>query len=266
MDDRSAAIDLDRADAYGLAFADVYDRWYHHVTDAEATASFVAARTCGGPALELGVGSGRLARPLAGRGVPVVGVDGSAEMLDRCRVTQAEESTSGSNRGPAIPGGSLHLIRADMRALPLRGPFGSALIAFNTLFNLGTEAEQKQLLADLAVLIGPDGSIVVEAIDVTALLDGPTRSLGVRDTTDDGVVLTATQLDRDRQVVNGQHIEVDHRGVRLRPWRLRWLTPTQLDHLADRAGLRLAERYGSWDSAPYTSSSDTLVSVYHRQR
>lgn len=247
---RHGHLDLDRADAYGRSFADVYDRWYHQVSDAEATAAFVADR-CNGPVLELGVGSGRLARPLVGRGLSVVGLDGSADMLARCRAAD--------NTG-------ITLVRADMRALPFRGRFGAVLIAFNTVFNLTTEADQQRLFDELADLVDEDGSVIVEALDMTALLTGPARSIGPREVLTDGAVITATQMDQSTQVVSGQHLEVDDRGVSVRPWRLRWLTPGQLDEMAGRAGLQLTERFRSWDEDRFGPDAETHVSVYRSQR
>lgn len=239
-------LDLTRADAYGRSFSDVYDHWYQDVSDAEATATFVAAR-CDGPVLELGVGSGRLAGPMAERGLAVVGLDGSSEMLDRC-------DRSGT--------GNIHLVRGDMRALPFRGPVGAVLIAFNTVFNLASEAQQQQLFESLGRLVAGGGVVIIEALDVSPLLAGPERSIGARERHDRRVVVTATAVDRDEQVVTGQHLEIDDGGIAVRPWRLRWLTPKQLDGLAADAGLVLAERYRSWHEEPFGPEADTHISVY----
>ncbi len=251
-------LDLDRADAYGRSFADVYDRWYHDISDADATARFVARRCRGGPVLELGVGSGRLARPLAALGLSVIGLDGSAEMLDRCRRAA----------GP----GSISLVRGDMRALPFRrsqrgsstGVIGGALIAFNTLFNLASEAEQFSLLSEVAGLVDHRGAIIIETIDVSPLLVGPSRSIGVRDRDRNGLVVTATRLDVEARTITGQHLEISDRGVSIRPWKLRWLTTDHLDRLTASAGLRLTERHGSWTEQPDEAHPDTHISVYRR--
>jgi len=248
-------LDLERADAYGRSFGDVYDRWYGGVTDAGATAQFVAERHPGGAVLELGVGTGRLAGPMADRGLTVVGLDASPVMLARCR----RAGTSGL--------GSVLRVQADMRALPFAcepraGRVGTVLVAFNTLFNLTTESDQRSLLHHLAALVGTRGSIVVEALDVTPLLDGPARSIGIRERSTDPLVVTATQLDRTSQRVTGQHVEIGGDGVTLRPWVLRWVTPAQLDELARGAGLVLAERWGSWSGDPFTEGIGSHISLY----
>lgn len=248
MGHRSEAdhLDLNRADAYGRSFADVYDLWYESVSDAVATAAFVAARSTG-PVLELGVGSGRLARPLTKLGLRVVGLDGSAEMLERC--------TAEGDAG-------ISLVRADMRALPFNGNIGAALIAFNTVFNLATEQDQRALFVELRRLIGTTGVVIVEALDVSPLLNGPARSIGLREIDGQRAVVTATDLSKLDQVVNGQHLEISDGGISVRPWRLRWMTPDQMDEMAAAAGLIRTERYRSWDKQPFTKGSETHISVY----
>ncbi|MDH4362609.1 MAG: class I SAM-dependent methyltransferase, partial [Acidimicrobiia bacterium] len=237
-----------RPDTYGESFAEVYDEWYQGVSDAEAVASFVAARAGAGPVLELGVGTGRLAAPLLARGRAVVGLDASAAMLARCR-----------DRG--LEGSGLRLVRADMAALPFRGPVGAVLIGFNTLFNLVHAEAQRSLFAQAAAVLGPGGVLVVEANQTDALAGGPARWIGPSSMraaeAADGparagtgrsgaVTVVATELDREAQVIVGQHVEVGPGGVRFRPWRLRWATTDQIDGFARAAGLVLAERHGGW--------------------
>jgi len=259
-----------RADTYGESFAEVYDEWYRGVSDAEAVAAFVAARAGAGPVLELGVGTGRLAAPLVARGRAVVGLDASAAMLARCRDRGLERS-------------GLRLVRADMAALPFRGrPVGAVLIGFNTLFNLAHAEAQRSLFSQVATILGPGGVLVVEANQTDALAAGPDRWIG-RSTlataaggaggaAADGsgcsggtVTVVATELDREAQVIVGQHVELGPGGVRFRPWRLRWATADQIDEFARAAGLVLAERHGGWNGEPWDPDGDTHVSVYHRR-
>jgi SAM-dependent methyltransferase len=241
-----------RADTYGESFAEVYDQWYGEVSDAEAAARFVAARCQGGPVLELGVGTGRLAQPLLANGVSVIGLDASEAMLSRC---------AARSLGPA-----LYLVRADMAALPFRGLFGAVLIGFNTLFNLATEAHQRALFQELGPLLAPTGVLVVEANDtgvLAGLVDqsrGPRWSIGVRSADAQQLTVVATVVDPATQTITGQHVELSATGVRFRPWRLRWATRAQIDDYAAAAGLELAERYTGWDEA--VSPTDTHVSVY----
>lgn len=240
------------AETYGESFADVYDDWYRNVTDAGATARFVVARCEGRPVLELGVGTGRLARPLADLGATVVGVDVSAAMLAQC------------GAGPSVRGGRpgrLDLIRADMAALPLRAGFGVVLIGFNTLFNVIDAAGQQRVIVEAARVLAPDGAVIVEASNL-ALAGASGWSIAPGRALVGGVAVVATVVDADAQTIAGQHVEITDRGVRHRPWALRWAEPSEVDRYAARAGLDLAERYRSWGGERFDESSDSHVSVY----
>lgn len=232
---------------YGDGFADVYDQWYGEITDASATAAFVAARRADGPVLELGVGSGRLVPALEAAGCAVIGLDASAAMLAHCPE-------------------SLATVRADLAVLPLKqAPFaGAALCAFNTLFNLPSAEQQAGLLRQVADLLLADGVLVIEAITGTGLADGPPQSVGVSRMTTTELVLSATVLDAEAQTIQGQHVEIVDGGVTMRPWMLRWTTPEQLDAMAIAAGLSLVQRFANWDGAAYDDGSDMHISVYRR--
>ncbi len=233
-------------DRYGESFADVYDDWYDDVSDAHATAAFVERFGPSQRVLELGVGTGRLARPIADAGHVVVGVDASVSMLERF---------SGSDRSLAVG--------ADMAVLPVRdGAFDTVLVATNTLFNLHTEAGQAACLAESRRALRLGGRLVIEAMvpgEPDPHLDRlvTTRSIDV-----DSVVLTATIRDDAAQQITGQHIQISEAGTRLRPWKIRYATPEQLDELADGAGLRLGDRFANWQGDPVTADSANAVSVY----
>lgn len=240
---------------YGDGFADVYDEWYGGVSDAAACTTRLCellASSGGGPLLELGVGTGRLALPLAAAGVEVHGIDASAAMLDRLRAKPEAEA--------------LHLTCGDMADLPLDHPppFGVVLVAFNTFFNLPTEAAQRQCVERVASVLGPEGSLVLEAfvpVEAGAAAGG---ALVPHRITADEVVLNASLHDPDAQTITGQHIQVTERGIRLRPWHLRYATPSQLDAMAAAAGLVLAERHADWLGGEFGPDSGVHVSVYRR--
>ncbi|MGE3619017.1 MAG: class I SAM-dependent methyltransferase [Acidimicrobiia bacterium] len=242
---------------YGDRFADVYDAWYSTVTDLDgcvARVAAVAAEVGGGPVLELGVGTGRLALPLAERGLEVHGVDASAAMLDRCR------AKPGADR--------LHLSLGDMAELALVDPpaFAVVLVAFNTLFNLPAEADQRRCLARCAALLAPGGALLVEAFVPDEDPEAATRAavephhIGV-----DDVVLTVSRSDFATQTVQGQHVHLREDGIRLRPWSLRWATPTQLDDMAAAAGLEPWWRRGGWRDEPFDGDSALHVSAWRRR-
>lgn len=245
-----------RPSTYGDRFADVYDDWYHDVSDVPATVARVAALAGDppGPVLELGAGSGRLALPLAARGLEVWALDASAAMLDRLA------AKPGGDRVRAVVGDMAVL---DVGAGP-PGGFAVVLCAFNTLFNLTDEDAQRRCLARVAEVLAPGGRLVVEAFvpppggeGDAALGAVEPRHIGL-----DEVVLTVSRLDPARRTVTGQHVQITEAGVRLRPWVLHYLAPAELDALAAGAGLTLVARHAGWRQEPFSASSEAHVSVY----
>ena len=244
------------ANTYGDRFVDVYDDWYGDVTDAGACTECLArlvAEAGGGPALELGVGTGRLALPLAARGVEVHGIDASAAMLARLR---------------AKPGsGAIRLTEGDMAALdlPAAPAFSVIFVAFNTFFNLGTAAEQASCLARVADLLAPTGVFVLEGfVPSEPGRGGGSANVTTRQMTADEVVLTVSQHDSTAQTVSGQHIHLSESGIRMRPWHLRYATPEQLDEMAETAGLGLLWRQADWSGGRFDDQADAHISAYRR--
>ncbi len=255
--------------SYGDAFADVYDQWYPEVTDVDACVDRVAqlareAMSDGGSVLELGVGTGRLALPLAELGLAVTGVDASAAMLEHLAVK---------------PGAArLRLVRGDMADLGTTDlddderdgfgpPFQVVLIAYNTLFNLADDVAQASCLTGAAARLAPGGRLVIETFVPADPADGdhgrPAPGVvSVSRVTASEVVLNATVHDAAAQTVVGQHIQLTESGTRLRPWRIHYLRPHQLDALARQAGLVAHERWSDWHGAPFDDDSPTLIAVY----
>lgn len=257
---------------YGDAFADVYDDWYAQVTDTTACVATVAelAREVPGvgPVLELGIGTGRLALPLAGLGLDVRGIDASDAMLERLAAKQ------GSHRAPGREAPVL-AARGDFAApfVPVRDDESAApaprlvLCAYNTLFNLSDLDAQRRCLTGVARLLAPGGRFVVEAFVPPggAPTDQPDDVVRVRHLTADAVVLTASVHDPEAQRIEGHHVELRASGTRLRPWSVRYLTVGQLDREADAAGLDLEHRWAGWDGAPFDERARDHVSVYRRR-
>jgi SAM-dependent methyltransferase len=234
--------------SYGDAFADVYDSWYRDLPGTERCVEHLARAASGRPLLELGVGTGRLALPLARRGVEIVGLDSSKAMLDRL--------------GAKLEGESIRLVCADMAAPPLRpAPFGIVVVAFNTLFNLGSREAQQRCLHAARTLLGDDGRLIVETV-VFPDGDLPVKGVDASIVEVDRVVLTASRLDPSRREVVGQHIEITEAGTRLRPWLLHYLLPGELDAVARASGFQLESRAEGWDGEPFSDESRHQVAVY----
>ena len=238
---------------YGERFADVYDDWYGEITDVDACTKRLARLAEGGPVLELGVGTGRLALPLAALGVEVHGIDASEAMLARLR---------------AKPGGdAVRLTVGDMAELALVDPPGFTVVfaAFNTLFNLGSREAQQRCLEQAADLLAPGGLLIIEAfVPAEPGQAGPAGSVTPRHLSTDEVVLSVSHHDEVHQTITGQHIHVTERGIRLRPWHLSYLRPAELDAIAESAGLALAWRHADWEERPFGPDASAHVSAYRR--
>lgn len=237
---------------YGDAFADIYDDWYADLSDLDACVDALVGLADGGPAVEIGVGTGRVAGPLAGRGVLVVGVDASRPMLERLAA-----------RWPDVRG-----VRADAAALPLLPGAWCRVVyaAYNTFWSIGGPDEQAACLAAAARCLHPRGRVVLEGFVPGASPDRPSSSVEVTRMTTDSLVLLASREDPARQELEGQHVHISDAGIRLRPWRVRYLTNDQLDDLAGQAGLELDARWGSWDGRPLADDDAVAISVYRCAR
>lgn len=235
---------------YGDSFADVYDDWYDDVSDVDATTALVVELSRGGSVLELGVGTGRLAVPVARAGCAVTGIDSSAAMLERCRTKAGDLA--------------LELIEGDMVDAQPNRPFDVVLIAYNTVFSLTTPGRQQALFDAVARHLSEGGSFIVEAA-----VPDPQRkaggTVGVRSMHADRVVLSVDVHHPDEQRVDGQFVEfTEAGGVRLRPWSIRYSSPEELDRMAERAGLRRRDRWEDMGKAEFVADSPTHVSVYTR--
>lgn len=238
--------------SYGDGFADVYDDWYAGITDIAATVATLGALANGGPVLELGVGTGRLAIPLAATGLAVHGVDSSAAMLQQLA---------------AKPGSAaVQVTLGDMAdELPV-GRFTLAFIAYNTFWGLLTEERQRRCFSQVAERLADEGAFVVEANVPDPSLHDPPAQVGVRSMTVERVVLSVTQARVDEQLAEGQFIDITEAGgIRLRPWSIRWVTIEQLDAMAAAAGLAIVDRWEAFDRSPFTAVSTRHVSVYRKQ-
>lgn len=241
--------------SYGDAFADVYDDWYHDVSDIDSTVDRLLELTPpGGRVLELAIGTGRLALPLAqrgaDRGVTVHGIDASEAMLRQLRVKDPEGLVT------AHPGDMVDDLPA--------GPFDTVFVAYNSIFNL-TEAErQVACFAAVAERLAPGGRFAVEAF-VPADPPPSGDEVRVRSLEADRVVLSISVHDPAGQRAEGQFVELTEAGgVRMRPWSIRYAPPVELDAMAAVAGLLLEHRWQGFDDPTWDDEADRHVSIYRR--
>jgi cyclopropane fatty-acyl-phospholipid synthase-like methyltransferase len=239
--------------SYGEDIAEVYDAEPDagQREETEASVSFLEQLAGGGPALELAIGTGRVALPLAARGVRVDGIDFSAPMVAKLR---------------AKPGGDqLAVTIGNFADVPVQGSYRLIFLVFNTLFNLLTQDEQVRCFENVAAHLTEDGSFVVEAFVPTFL----TRLRDDQYVNAEALAVNEVWLDVGRhdpvtQRLEESHVVLSREGVRVYPIITRYAWPSELDLMARIAGLRLKERWGGWNREPFTSTSSRHVSVYGR--
>lgn len=239
-------------ETYGDRFAEVYDEWYQGLTpDMEGAASFLAALARSGRALELGIGTGRVALPLAERGVTVHGIDASEAMVARLR---------------AKPGGtSLPVEIGDFADVAVEGSFSLIFVAFCTFFALLSQDEQVRCFANVAERLDEDGVFVIEAFGASypaQFKEGQRAAVGLVDAQQ--VILDLGRYDPATQRASLQYVLITDEGTRLYPMQLRYTSPPELDLMARLAGLRLRERWAGWRREAFTAESTLHVSVYER--
>lgn len=232
---------------YGGRWASVYDEHFAE-RDPGPAAEFLAELAAGGRALELAIGTGRVALPLAGRGIVVEGIDASEAMVARLRAKPG---------GQAIP-----VTIGDMAAVPASGPFRLVYLVFNTLFGLLSQARQADCFGGVARVLEPGGAFVIECFnpDLTRWDHG--QRVGVRAVSEDSAVIEISVHDAAQQRINTQILTLDGQGMQLRPVAIRYSWPAELDLMAGLAGLRLDQRYSGWDKQPFDSGSREHISVY----
>jgi SAM-dependent methyltransferase len=232
---------------FGRQWAATYDTAGN--PDPAAAVDFLAGLAAGGPVLELAIGTGRVALPLAARGLRVHGVEGSTEMVAKLR---------------AKPGGAdLPVVVGDMADVDVRGPFPLAYLIFNTLFNLVDAERQADCFRNVARVLAPGGAFVIEAfVPNLADFERDEQHPQVRAVTEDAAEFRLHRYDRAAQTFVRQRVDVSTEGLKLQPFGMRYLWPEQIDRLAAQAGLRLAARYADWHRQPFTGASTDHVSVY----
>jgi SAM-dependent methyltransferase len=209
----------------------------------------VLARLAGtGRALELGIGTGRIALPLSQRGVPVHGIDLSRAMVARLRAKPGGDAIS-------VTIGDFATARAD-------GTFSLAYLVFNTIMKLTTQQAQVACFANVAAHLAPGGCFVVEVMtpDLRRLPPGQTAvpfEVGPKRWAFD-VYEVATQA------MSSNYVTIDDGRAEFTSIPFRYVWPAELDLMAQLAGLRLRDRWEGWQREPFTSESKHHVSIWEK--
>jgi SAM-dependent methyltransferase len=237
---------LDDPGLFGRQWAAGYDDGPN--PDPAPAVDFLAGLADGGPVLELAIGTGRVALPLSDRGLAVDGVEASEEMVARLR---------------AKPGGDrIPVTIADMADVPVSGPYRLVYLVYNTLFNLVDAERQADCFRNVARVLAPGGAFVVEAFVPDPRDFDRDEQVQVRAVTEDSATIRLHRYDRPAQTFIRQTITFDGDGVHLKPFAMRYAWPHQIDAMAERAGLRLADRYADWHRRPFDADSESHISVY----
>ena len=202
----------------------------------------------GGRALELAIGTGRVALPLAARGVPVCGIELSPAMVAELRAKPG---------GDAIP-----VTIGDMSQATVEGPFSLVYLVFNTIGNLTTQDAQVECFANAAAHLEPGGHFVVEVgvPQLQRLPPGERHQVFAASGGHWGI----DEYDVATQQLRSHHFSAAGDGYRHESLPFRYVWPSELDLMARLAGLRLRERWQDWDRSPFTSGSRKHVSVWIR--
>ena len=230
--------------------ADVYDDLATR-GDETATIALLEQLARGGPALELAIGTGRIALPLSDRGIRVDGIDFSPAMVAKLRAKPGADKiaiTMGNFADVAVP-----------------NTYRLIYVVFNTLFNLLSQEEQVRCFENVAAHLTDDGLFVVEGevpadwyrlrknqyVDLEAVEVGNVR-------------LDVARYDPVKQLLEETHVVLSSTGIHLNPIVTRYAWPSELDLMARIAGLQLKERWGGWSRELFTGTSSNCVSVYGR--
>lgn len=231
---------------YGERVAGIYDEWYadHDPRAIDALAELAH----GGRALELGIGTGRIALPLAARNLEVQGIDAAPSMISRLREKEGGERIT--------------VTEGSFSEVAVEGKFDLIYIMFNTFFALSSQDEQVRCFKNVAAHLTPDGCFVIEAFvpDLNRFVGGQVN--WATKITADEVQLDVGQHDMATQKVVSQKIVLTDGSVRLYPVQIRYVWPSEFDLMAQLAGLRLHERWSNWKREPFTSESGQHVSIY----
>ncbi len=199
-------------------------------------------------ALEFGVGTGRLAIPLARRGVTVHGIDLSAEAIDRLR---------------AKPGGdAVGATVGDYTTTRVEGRFGLVYLVFNTIMNVTTQDGQVEAFRNAAAHLAPGGCFLIEVmIPDLRRLPPDRRFVPFRaDATGFGL----DEYDVVRQGLVSHHLDLVDGAPTYSSGGFRYVWPSELDLMARMAGMRLRDRWGGWQDEPFTAESSSHVSVWEK--
>lgn len=238
---------FDPASSFGPDVAARYDD--HPRGDEEAAVAFLLEYARGRRALEFAIGTGRIALPLAAKGVQVDGIELSTHMVGRLR---------------ARPGGDqINVTIGDMSVATTGQRYGLVYLVFNTIFNLLTVDDQICCFENAARHLAADGCFVVEtAVPHAWITPGKTDYVRAERVGTNSVVLDVARYDPVTQLLEENHVCLTTSGITMNPIVCRLITPGEMDLMARIAGMHLVERFANWQRTPFDAHSSAHISVY----
>ena len=234
------------ASTFGELYADEYDERHDPGTTDQAV-SLLTGLSTGRQTLELAIGTGRVAIPMAQQGVQISGLDGSPEMLEKLK------EKSGTLDIPSSV--------ADMSDFQLSKTFGFAFLVFNTFYNLTSQEAQVNCFKSTANHLEAGGHFLLEMFVPNFELFSGVR---VRDMTMNTMVIEGAEHDPVTQTVEFQRALLKEGSVSLHPLAMRYAWPSEIDLMARIAGFELESRWGDWQKGPFTADSKMHVSLYRK--
>lgn len=231
--------------------ADNYDELINFASRAPETVSEVAALARmaeGGVVFELGVGTGRVAIPLAQEGCQVHGIESDPAMIEKLK---------------SKPGGELVTChRGDMSQMEVDIAPDIIVAMFGTFFSLLTQAEQVRCFANAARLLRPSGRFIIEALVPRTSAIEVERSVTPAGMDDDRVVLNVVEKDPVQQTIRNRQVVLSSDGIAFNPIAVRYCWPSELDLMAQMAGMKLRERWSDWGGTPFQTGAPRHISIY----
>lgn len=243
MDDGGGYFDERIAAKYDESSAEMFDP-----ASIDPVVDLLVELAGSGRALELGIGTGRIALPLAQRGVPVHGIELSSAMVARLR---------------AKPGGEdLGVTIGDFATASVDGSFSLAYLAYNTIMNLTSQRAQVACFRNVAVHLEPGGCFLIEVMipELQRLPPGETHRVFAESEDSWGI----DEYDVATQALTSHHLEVVDGELERFSVPFRYVWPSELDLMAQLAGMTMRERWGGWNREPFTNESRTHVSIWEK--
>ncbi len=239
--------DFDPATSFGPEVAKRYDD--DKRGDEEDAAAFLAEFAKEGSALEFAIGTGRIAIPLAAKGVQVDGIELSPHMVEQLRTKPEAQN--------------IHVIIGDMCSATTGRKYPLVYLVFNTIFNLLTADDQIRCFENAVRHLAPDGYFVVETALPHAWIY-PDRSdyVHTEHAGKDTVTLDVARYDPVTQLLEENHVQIGPQGISMSPIVCRLITPGEMDLMARMAGMRLIQRVANWRRTAFDINSKAHISVY----